>query len=296
MENDGMPNLVLVIFRTLLHEGSMPLERLLQLVAPESVCSDAKRLRSARLRWTQLGLIEENESGVVSVAANLGFSRDKTRAEAQLPNVMARLALAPHNNTNFWDAENSASADFTRGVAWLLAQNVYTTVFVAHHEAEAVEDKQLGGKDRSLFKNNTRWNGFKSWAPFLGFGTLETVSGNKAFLIDPTVAVRNSLGAVFDGSNELAVSEFINRLAEQLPVVDRGQYRVEVEAQLDRSHWEQLSEFEISTSLARALLRLREGGELRFADRSDSPVRMQMRLQGGRRLPVTHILREGNNS
>ena len=296
MENDGMPYLVLVIFRTLLYEGSMAFDRLLQFVAPESVIPDAKRLRSAKLRWTQLGLFEEDESGNLSLARNLAVSKNKAMAEAELPNIMARLALNPQNNTNFWDAEKSASADFTRGVAWMLAQNVYTTVFVANHEAEDLENKQLAGSNRSLFQNNTRWTGFKSWAPFLGFGTLELVAGSKAFLIDPTIAVRNRLDEVFKNSSELPVSDFINRLAEQLPVVDRGRYRMEVESQLNRSNWEQPSDLEISTSLTRALFRLREARELRFDNRSDSAVRMNMRLQGGRLLEVTHILREGAHS
>lgn len=296
IESDGMPNLVLVIFRTLLYEGSMAFDRLLQFVAPESVISDAKRLRASKHRWTQLGLFEEDESGTLSLARNLPFSKNKAMAEAELPNIMTRLALNPQNNTNFWDAEKSASADFTRGVAWMLAQNVYTTVFVADHEAEDLENKQLGGSNLSLFKTGVRWNGFKSWAPFLGFGTLEVVSGNKAFLIDPTIAVRNRLNEVFEHSTELPVSDFIDRLAEILPVVDRGRYRREVEAKLNRSNWEPTSDLEISTSLVRALYRLRETRELRFDNRSDSPTRMHMRLQGGRFLEITHVLREGFNS
>ena len=296
MESDAMPNLVVAIFRTLLHEGAMPLDRLLKLIAPESVVSDLKRVRSSRLRWTQLGLFEEGEGDVVRIAPSVDIPRNKGKAERLLPHVMTHLALASHNNAHFWDAEKSASADFTRGVAWMLAQNVYSAVFVANHEAEAVENSQLGGTDRSLFRNNTRWNGFKSWAPFLGFGTLETVSGNKAFLIDPTVAVRNNLDAVFTDASELPVSEFVDRLAAQLPVLDRGSYRREVESQLNPRHWEVLKEQEISTSLTRALIRLREAGVLRLDNRSDSPSRMEMLLQGKRKLAVTDVIREGATS
>jgi hypothetical protein len=293
MESDAMPNLVLAIFRALLHEGPMPLKRLLQIIAPESVISDPKRARSSRLRLTQLGLFEESDEDVVRISTEIALPRDRAKAEALLPQIITRLAFAPQNNANFWDAEKSASADFTRGVAWMLAQNVYNSVFVANHQAEAVENSQLGGTDRSLFRNNTRWNGFKSWAPFLGFGTLETVSGDKAFLIDPTVAVRNNLDAVFTEASELPISEFVDRLAEKLPVLDRGSYRTEVESQLNPRHWEPLKEREISTSLSRALIRLREARLLRLPNRADSPTRMEMLLQGKRKLAVTHIIRDG---
>lgn len=294
--SEGLFNMVIVLYRTLLHEGPMDRDRLLALVAPVSVDdttppSDRMSHKSLR-RWTQLGLFTDSE-GKVSISKQLDRPRNKSDAEVALPGIMRNLVFAPANNENFWDAERSASADFTRAVAWMLAQDVYCCASVGNQEAASLENDQISAPDRTLFQNDTRWPGFKAWAPFLGFGVIGRYPRSGAFQIDPTGAVRDSLDAVFDNVGELSVADFIDDLAEQLPVIDRGRYRIEVESQLNRSHWEPLEETEISTSLSRALLRLREVGLLRFADRSDSPARMEMRLQGNRRLAVTHIIKEG---
>lgn len=289
--SDGLFNMVIVLYRTLLYEGPMNRDKLLSLVAPASVSEDGKMASSSLRRWTDLGLFEEVDEEV-RISKNGRPSRDKAAAEASLASTMRRLVLTPANNANFWDAEGSASADFTRAVAWMLAQDVYRHAFCANHEAEAVEINQLGGKDRSLFQNNTRWSGFKAWAHFLGFGTLGRYPKADVFQADPTVAVRESLDAVFGKARELVVAEFIDRLAEELPVLDRGRYRVDVESQLHPESWDSPKPQEVSTSLSRALIRLREAGVLRLEERADSPSRMELRLQGNRRLPVSHILRK----
>ena len=287
--------MVIVLYRTLLHEGPMSRDKLLSLVAPASVSEGGTMASSSLRRWTELGLFEESDRDV-RITTDGRPSRDKAVAEASLASTMRRLVLRPENNANFWDAEGSASADFTRAVAWILAQDVYRHAFVGTSDVEVVEIAQVGGKERSLFQNDTRWPGFKAWAPFLGFGTLGRYPKSGVFQADPTVAVRDSLDAVFGKTRELAVSDFIGRLAEEVPVLDGGRYRVEVEAQLNRDAWEPPKELEVSTSLSRALIRLREAGVLRLEERSDSPARMELRLQGNRRWPVTHLLRKGGAS
>ena len=289
--SDGLFNMVVVLHKTLLYEGPMNRDKLLALVAPASVSEDRKMASNSLNRWTDLGLFEESD-GNVRISSTVPAPREKAKAEATLPSTMRRLVMAQENNANFWDAEGSASADFTRAVAWMLAQDVYRCAFVANHEAEDVENPQLGEESRSLFRNNTRWNGFKAWAPFLGFGTLGRYPRADAFQIDPTVAVRDSADAVFAATDQLAIGDFMSLLAETLPVVDGGHYRREVESQLNPRYWEPAKEGEISTSLSRALIRLREAGLLRLENRSDSPARMELLLQGKRKLAVTHVIRE----
>jgi hypothetical protein len=293
--SDGLFNMVVVLHKTLLYEGSMNRDKLLALVAPASVSEDRKMASNSLNRWTDLGLFEESD-GNVRISSVTPAPREKAKAEALLPSTMRRLVLAQENNANFWDAEGSASADFTRAVAWMLAQDVYRCAFVANHEAEAIENSQLGEESRSLFRNNTRWNGFKAWATFLGFGTLGRYPRPDAFQVDPTGAVRDSLDAVIAVGDRLAIADFMSLLAEALPVIDGGHYRREVESQLNPRHWESVKEREISTSLSRALIRLREARNLRFDNLPDSPMRMEMLLQGKRKLAVTHVIREGATS
>lgn len=118
--------------------------------------------------------------------------------------------------------------------------------------------------DRTLFQTHTRWPGFKAWAPFLGFGVISSYPRRGAFQIDPTVAIRDNLDAVFGGTNQMLVSDFMAGLAQALPVIDGGLYRCEVESQLNPRHLESVKEPEISTSLSRALIRLREWRVLRL--------------------------------
>lgn len=284
--SDGLFNMVIVLHKTLLHLGPMSKERLLSLVAPESAVADRAMATYSLRRWTELGLFEEVNSSVQISPAN-EFPRIKEKAEAALPAVMRRLVLHPNNNGNFWDAEGSRSADMTRALAWMLAQNVYKSEFAGIKEAEQEEIRQLGSGDRSVFRNDTRWNGFKAWASFLGFG----YSRRDSFLIDPTIAVRETLGTLFEGSKELPIKTFLTRLAEQLPVLDGGEYRREMESQLSPPTWASPGETEVSSSLSRALLRLHESDVLRIEDRSDSPARMSLVLQGPGRRPVTHLLK-----
>lgn len=294
VENDGTFNMVFVISKVLLHEGPMPLERLLEWIAPKVIAGDQKRAKASRLRWTQLGLFEESEGSIRISRELIDLGRSRQKAERRLPMAMLQIALAERNNQNFWDAEKSACADFTRAVAWMLAQDVYCSVFGANHEAEALETSQLGGSDRSLFKNNTRWNGFKDWAPFFGFGSIRRAGNSEFFVIDPTVAIRERLDDVFEKRKELDVSEFVDRLARELPVLDRGKYRCEVESQLSPDRWAVPKPNQLSTSLSRSLLRLHEGGQIWLDNRSDSNVRLELQGQGRRGVrEVTHIVRKG---
>lgn len=297
VENDGTFNMVSVISRVLLHEGPMPLERLLDWIAPKIIAGDQKRAKVSRLRWTQLGLFEEVEGSIRISRELVDLGKSREKAERRLPTIMLQIAFAERNNQNFWDAEKSACADFTRAVAWMLSQEVYCSVFAANHEAEALETSQLGGSDRSLFKNSTRWNGFKDWAPFFGFGSIRRAGKGEFFVIDPTVAIRERLDAVFEKRKELHVSEFVDRLARELPVLDRGTYRREVESQLNPDHWAAPKPNQLSTSLSRALLRLHEDGLIWLDNQSDSKVRLELLGQGRRCVrEVTHILRKGTGS
>ena len=289
--SDGLFNMVVALHKTLLYEGQMSRDKLLALVAPASIGEDRKMASITLNRWSTLGLFEEID-GNVRISQDIPSPREKAKAAASIRSIMRRLVLAEDNNTSFWDSERSASADFTRAVSWMLAQNVYHCNLSSSEEVAAIERVQISALDRAFIQNDTRWNGFKAWATFLGFGTVGRYPRADAFQIDPTMAVLDSLDAVFAASDEIGIDDFMRLLAETLPVIDGGHYRREVESQLNPRHWEVVKDREISTSLSRALIRLREGGRIRLDSRSDSRGRMEMLLQGKRRLAITHVIRE----
>jgi hypothetical protein len=187
------------------------------------------------------------------------------------------------NNERFWESENNGSADFTRALCWMLAQDAFEFEAVGHPVVQRGEVAQL--RNFAAFTNDTRWSGFKSWAAFLGFGWTGCYPSD-VFVIDPTEAVRDALPQVFEGSGELRQSVFFSRLADVLPVVDGGDYRRRVEQKINPSVWSPPAEDQASTSLSRALTRLHDSGDVILDERADAEKRS---LLGRRRRAVRNV-------
>ena len=131
--------------------------------------------------------------------------------------------------------------------------------------------------DFLLLQNNTRWDGLKAWTPFLGFGWSSRFPQG-ALVPDPTVAIRDALPVVFNKKGEISARSFLDRLAQEVPVLDGGTYRTEVEQHLregPESSWSPLSGI-VSTSTSRAIMRLVKRGILSAENRSDAPERVRL--------------------
>ena len=125
------------------------------------------------------------------------------------------------NNQNFWDSEGTRAADFTRALAFVLAQDIYTADFETHASVQALEQRQIRDAGRRMLQNDVRWNGLRFWGDYLGFFWVDHRRWP-----DPTAAVREELPAVFGSARELPAVEFLRRLAERLPVLDGGRWRI----------------------------------------------------------------------
>jgi hypothetical protein len=263
--NDGFFNVLIVLVRVITRFGPRSREDLLRACGADVTAVSDGALKNTLNRWEELGLFETRE-GVVSVAepyrATLGSSADA--AEARLPRVARTVALAASNNERFWEHERSKSADLCRGIAWMLAQNVYE-LETTTGGLQSQETRQFKGKTNTIVRNDTRWNGLQSWMGYLGFGR-----EGSPWQIDPTDALRDALPEIFASGGTLLTSEFVNRAAEVLPVLDRGVYRREVEAALKDSAWVGPREGMLSTSLSRALQRLDRDRWLDLKHESDT--------------------------
>jgi hypothetical protein len=149
---------------------------------------------------------------------------------------------------------------------------------------QAIMKIQLPGNDSVFGQNDTRWNGLRKWAPFLGFGRVGNTQGSP-LIIDPTDALRNALPIIFGNRLTLSADEFLFATAEAVPVLDHGIYRKMVEGKLRENEgpdgWLSPPQGQLSTSLSRALLRLISDGTLKVENRSDAPERA--RLTGRKR-------------
>ena len=289
--SDGLFNILIVFVRCLAYHGSMDRGKLISVCAPESAVASQDLAKYTLNNWIQLGVLNEDK-GKVSIDRSLATAVKKSTDHSALVAIVRQQVLAVANNERFWEAKGNRSADFCRAASWMLAQNVFEVQVVGHSAIEAIEVKQLSSEHR-VFINDTRWPAYKSWAPFLGFGSIGRFPTKNTFVIDPTVAVADSLPEVFGKEKELPQEQFFSRLAEALPVVDGGEYRLKVEEKINHAYWKPPKLGEISTSLSRALSRLHERGEVTLDDRDDASKRTLIGCGGRAIRNVSHVVWKG---
>lgn len=295
--SDGFHSNLVVIYKLLLLEKKLSRERIKALCSPPTAIDSnylGDTIKSLN-RWTQLGLFVEVE-GEVSI--NPCVPKKDLKIE-RLSSVARGFVLKGENNEKLFDKEGSLSADFTRLQVWSLMQEIWE-----HDQtsADAVEPRlKKQTKDDSLFRqNSTRWDGFKAWSQFLGFAWSPPFPAAK-IEPDPTAAIRDVLAAVFGAENTLDAPALVKRISEHLPVLDGGRYRLMVEERLGETvgeySWRPLPSGQLSSSMSRSLIRLREDGTLMFEDRDDSEHRISLTGRGRKVITtVTHISLKGGNS
>lgn len=263
LTNDGLPNVLTVLYEAVARaKSAMSRDDLLQIVAPPGVAHDeGKMARQTLNRWTELGLFLENEGGMINLADAPSDLRDDDGILFSVRCAARRCALSDINNQDLWAAEGAKAADLTRSLAWLLAQDVYRTTFSVLEELEL---KQVADPEARLMRNDTRRNGLRFWAHFLGF--VRQPGGGD---IDPTVAIREVLPACIQPGEDMPASAFVDKLAAALPVLDGGGFRTAIEARLEAVALPSLAEGQLSTSLSRALINLMLEEELSFQNRAD---------------------------
>jgi len=267
--NDGFYNVLLVLYHTVLESGTIEIDGLLKRCAPKPI--DSKGVNNTLKKWLELGLFSKVEEGNKTNIVIPEDYRLKQRQSSQqildnLPKILRTIVFSEKNNNKFWDAEKSRSADYSRALSWLLCQDIYSIQTKSHDAISALESRQLGENAPQLIvKNDTRWNGLKEWALALGFAW---ESGQ--LVIDPTLAVRQSMPDMMKKKETLSVKEFLHRLAVILPVLDNGKYREEVEQNLNFANWKKPEPKHLSMSLSRALRRLEAGNVIKCESKSDS--------------------------
>lgn len=266
MPSDGLFNVLIVLTRALVRLGSKSRSELLKACGAELDAVDPKHLNQSLTRWTELGLFAA-EDGVVALREpyRSSLGRNADIAEARLPKVAREIALAPDNNARFWDAEENRSADFSRGLSWILAQDVYTLDTSSHQRVAALESTQVADHAKRMLQNDTRWNGLRTWMLYLGFAR-----GGAQVTIDPTEAVRDLLPSIFGQDETLLAPIFVERAASALPVLDGGAYRLKIEEVLKDSSWTRPGEGHLSTAFSRAIQRLDREGLIAAEKKSDS--------------------------
>ena len=278
MPSDGLFNVLIVLARAVIRLGPKSRDDLLKACGLGVEAIDPKQLGQTLTRWTELGLFS-NEAGLIGLRepyhTHLGKNPDV--AEARLSNVARTIAMSADNNARFWEAEGNKTADLSRGLSWILAQDVYTIDTSSHPKIATLESDQVPDLAKRIFQNDTRWNGLRTWMVYLGFAR-----GGAQVTIDPTDAVRDALPEIFGQDQTLASPAFVERAATVLPVLDGGSYRRQIEAILKETTWARPRENQVSTSFSRAIQRLDREGLIATEQRSDAEGGITLVGAGGR--------------
>lgn len=266
--SDGLHPELIVLFRAVAYLGKVETGELIRicLSGAASDTSVLNRLRGALSRWTELGLFVENE-GHIQLDSKFVKKRQESIDEftCQLPSICRRLVLEKKNIFPLWGESSAVASDFARGITWLLTQDIYGFPTTWTGGAEDIEREQIIGGEK-VVQNDTRWTNLRFWARYLGFASGDSGS----FQIDPTSAIRDELPLVFGYQRELPANDFLSALSAQLPVLDFGVYRQEVENKLSATTWRKPAEGHLSMSLSLALRRLDLNSTIKLAGKADA--------------------------
>jgi hypothetical protein len=245
LTEDGFPGLVIALYGALNRFGPQRERDLIGMCAG-SVEPDPA-IRKTLRRWTQIGLFEVVDD-VVSVDPRAAEVCDGSLSS--LKNCMRNLVLARRNGEPSDEDGAGAASDFVKGASWLLAQDIYSIDTSSAAKVQAIEVQQHPAGERAL-QNDTRWTGLRQWLVFLGFAW-----EGPGLVIDPTVAVRESLGTIFANKDHLSASDFCSKVAEVLPVLDGGSYSARYVQGLVAGSINLPRSGQLSTALSIAILRL----------------------------------------
>ena len=286
--SDGYFNVLIVLYKAVCSYGPLTKDELIQ-ICSAGPNGDTKRLGETLNRWTQLGLFDSKDEKI-AVADNLLIPAKRGKSSCpdpgQLPRLLRDILFREQNNQRFWDREGSLSADLNRGLAFLLAQDIYL-IFNANRETiEHLERQQVIDEEKRVLQNDVRWSGLRSWGRYLGFLWV-----GEGYWVDPTQALTEELSGIFADNSELTAVDFVQRTGTVLPVLDGGNYRCQIEEVLDPAHWNRPArESLLSTSLSRALWRLQASNTLIMEKRSDTGDSRTLQGRSDREwLTFTHV-------
>lgn len=264
LTSDGLPNVLVVLYAAIAKaKAPMTAKKLIEEIAPDSVVRDARIARTTLSRWTELGLFKEDPDTKVLALHRPPPTGMKTEAEiVRAVRIEARyIAFSDVNNGDLWAREEARSADLTRSLAWLLALDVYRQ---GSENLFSLANDHIYGTGLTLMQNGERVVGLRSWGYFLGF-----VRHPKAIDIDPTLAISDVLPDCIEPGEEMPATNLIEKLANALPVIDGGRYRLAVLDKLRENALQPLQATQLSTSLSRALHCLMVDQTLQLSSRAD---------------------------
>jgi hypothetical protein len=288
--NDGLHTVLIALFQAITDgDNALSLQVLQSRLQPPN---SSDKFDQTLRRWLELGLfVQVGETISIPPKYQRPPSHHMVGTSGHAVWAIRTVALAAENNDRFWEAGQSRAADLTRSIAWLLCQDVYSFDWAAVGELEA---SQLNDESKRFARNSNRENALLAWGGVLGF----LWNDGNAVAIDPTVAIRDVLSSAVGKSATMPIEGFIQAIAAELPVLDQGRYRQEVERHLDPASYPRPSTQLLSPAMSRALLRLQRDRVISLVDRTVDKTNSAVflwRPTGQRGSRITHVsLGQGN--
>ncbi|GHO61355.1 hypothetical protein KSC_002470 [Ktedonobacter sp. SOSP1-52] len=161
-----------------------------------------------------IGLLQEREDKTIS----LGVSSDKLASESAFRDCMRDLLLGVterHRSNYLFNLFSAWYAVQDTRVFYELAEQKYFPQFNADMSPSQATD------DQRLF-NDTKLNGWRKWAVFLGLGWSMRFNGREVVVPDATGRLRAALPAIFQEGEYMTLEQFIERLGRACPELDGG--------------------------------------------------------------------------
>ncbi len=172
------------------------------------------------------------------------------------------------------DAQTSGARDLTRALAWFLAQDALGSPISWTENVEQLQKDQFrtAELDKWVLRNDTRWNAFSRWGLSLGLvvpSVVRTRQGSVQGLLPlPTIAVHDALEVIPSG--RMPVSDFLDALSRQLPVLPGGVIRRGLVARLGYEPDPGIEANAVDSSLAQVLRILESRRILAFESLADA--------------------------
>jgi hypothetical protein len=274
------PSVLLIVVRYLASRRGQRdvVDRLVATIAPAGIGGANPELDVRRnlVAAIELGLIDRSDDEVTLADGVLAAIRS---GEASTMALVRRRVFDDELNTAPWGSQVGAR-DLTNALSWFLtfpADAAPIQMEGRERSAKELQEADFGPRQAPArdsgdedtggwpIGNPNRWNSFRRWACSLGFAWVSP----KGYLVpDPTAAVRQALPDILGKTSALTAPDFIDKLADVVPVLDSGRFRNFVESNWRRPNPAQPR---LTDPLSDALERMRSDGRLIFDDLHDAP-------------------------
>ena len=221
-----------------------------------------------------LGMLAREDNGSLSVPAGLTDLRD----DSFLGYLQAKL-LDPE------EAAKHNQAAFPKALAWFLCRDPAAPLSWGYNYRELV-DEDCGSEHGGFeLRNEQGCEQFVYWARFLGFAWRLNVGSRNAVIPDPTKSIERTMRNWGESEDWQPIAEVLSRLSADLPVLEGGIARKEIESTFSPD--KRRIEEHISRSTSFALRRLERSGRIEMDRLADASA---VNLDSGSELrPVSHV-------